>query len=48
MQHGLLKPSFVQRIDFIDEQIAELEAEVEKQNAPMEEAVCLLARDPRF
>ena len=48
MQHGLLKPSFVQRIDFIDEQIAELEAEVEKQNAPMEEAVSLLAEIPGF
>jgi hypothetical protein len=31
------------RVDFIDAQIAELEAEIEKQNAPMEEAVSLLA-----
>ena len=38
----------LQRIDFIDEQIAELEAEVEKQNAPMEEAVSLLAEIPGF
>ena len=36
------------RIDFIDGQIAELEAEIEKQNAPMEEAVSLLAEIPGF
>ena len=38
----------LQRIDFIDEQITELEAEIEKQNAPMEEAVSLLAEIPGF
>jgi len=38
----------LERIDFIDGQIAELEVEIEKQNAPMEEAVCLLAEIPGF
>jgi transposase len=38
----------LERIDFIDGQIAELEAEIEKQNAPMEEAVSLLAEIPGF
>jgi transposase len=36
------------RIDFIDAQIVQLEAEMEKQNAPFEEAVSLLAEIPGF
>jgi transposase len=36
------------RVDFIDAQIAQLEAEMEKQNAPFEEAVSLLAEIPGF
>jgi hypothetical protein len=38
----------LQRIDFMDEPIAELEAEIEKQNALREEAVSLLAEIPGF
>jgi len=36
------------RIDFIDAQIAQLEEEIEKQNAPFEEAVSLLTEIPGF
>jgi len=36
------------RVDFIDTQIADLEAEMERQNAPFEEAVTLLAEIPGF
>jgi transposase len=38
----------LERIDFIDAQIAQLEEEIEKQNAPFEEAVSLLAEIPGF
>ena len=38
----------LERINFIDGEVAELEAEIEKQNAPMEEAVCLLAEIREF
>jgi transposase len=38
----------LERIDFIDSQIAQLEAEIEKQNVPFEEAVSLLAEIPGF
>ena len=36
------------RIDFIDKQIAELETEIERQNEPFEEAVTRLAEIPGF
>ncbi len=36
------------RVDFIEAQIAQLEAEMEKQNEPFEEAVSLLAEIPGF
>ncbi|MGA7316866.1 MAG: IS110 family transposase [Silvibacterium sp.] len=36
------------RIDFIEAQIAELETEIERQNAPFDEAVSLLAEIPGF
>lgn len=36
------------RIDFIESQLAELEAEIERQNAPFEEAVTRLAEIPGF
>jgi transposase len=36
------------RVDFIEAQIAQLEAEMEKQNAPFEEAVSWLAEIPGF
>jgi transposase len=36
------------RIDFIESQLAELEAEIERQNAPFEEAVSRLAEIPGF
>ena len=38
----------LERVDFIDAQIAQLEAEIEKQNAPFDEAVSLLAEIPGF
>jgi transposase len=38
----------LERVDFIDTQIAQLEAEMEKQNAPFEEAVSLLDEIPGF
>lgn len=38
----------LERVDFIDVQIAQLEAEIEKQNAPFDEAVSLLAEIPGF
>jgi transposase len=38
----------LERIDFVDAQIAQLEQEIEKQNVPFEEAVCLLAEIPGF
>jgi transposase len=38
----------LERIDFVDAQIAQLEEEIEKQNAPFEEAVSLLAEIPGF
>jgi transposase len=38
----------LERVDFIDAQITQLEAEIEKQNAPFDEAVSLLAEIPGF
>jgi len=38
----------LERVDFIDAQIAQLEAEIERQNAPFDEAVSLLAEIPGF
>jgi transposase len=38
----------LERIDLIDKQIAQLEAEIEEQNVPLEEAVSLLAEIPGF
>ena len=38
----------LERVDFIEQQIMQLEAEMEKQNAPFQEAVKLLAEIPGF
>jgi Transposase IS116/IS110/IS902 family len=38
----------LERVDFIDAQIAQLEAEIERQNAPFDEAVSQLAEIPGF
>jgi transposase len=38
----------LERIDFVDAQIAQLEKEIEKQNTPFEEAVSLLVEIPGF
>jgi t-SNARE complex subunit (syntaxin) len=38
----------LERVDFIDTQIAQLEAKMEKQNAPFEEAVAFVRRDLWF
>jgi len=46
--HRFRLPQQLERIDFVDAQIAQLEEEIEKQNAPLEEAVSLLAEIPGF
>ena len=46
--HRFRLKQHLERVDFIDAQIAQLEAEIEKQNAPFDEAVSLLAEIPGF